>query len=110
MAVFALALLVIVFGMRMIGALWRKCEMSGSSTGVSLTLGVLPVTILLNLFLVPLAALVFAGCQRVEARLFIGKQAGDEVVVRLLERLLPAIFTLGKTVKNRMQPKPHLNV
>ncbi|MDA3649033.1 hypothetical protein LZ318_26680 [Saccharopolyspora indica] len=101
---FGLAVLMIVFDMMAVGEMFRKCDMSGHGAGMS-SWGVFLVTILLNLLLVPLAAVVFAGGLLVEVRLVIGKQwqkaaarglvISVGVVVVLAVAVLASVLALG---------------
>ncbi|MER7011433.1 hypothetical protein ABT324_08405 [Saccharopolyspora sp. NPDC000359] len=64
-----LALLVMWVELRWIAALWRECGLDDASGGVGFNFVVFPVTVFVNALLVPIAALLFAGCRRVVVRL-----------------------------------------
>lgn len=68
-AAFPLAALLIWVDLRMIASLWEECGLDDASNGISFNFTVFPMTVFFNLFLIPIAALLFAGCRRVAIRL-----------------------------------------
>jgi hypothetical protein len=56
-------------GPRTVAGLWRECDLTDASGGITFTFVVFPVSVLANMLLVPISALLFAGCRRIAVNL-----------------------------------------